>query len=271
MKSIEQQGKTVDDAIQKALEQLGTSREQVSVEILEEGSRGFFGFMGSKPARVRVSVHAESTYSAIKEELQAVQKQEARYQEPARQAEPERQEERRDSRENREQRAKPQYSEESLQQITTLAKEALQVIMKQIQVEYSVEVKRRDDQILLNIHCENENFLIGRRGTTLDAIQYLVNRIANKNAQEKIQVVLDTSDYRVNRKQRLQRLALRLSRRVKMTGKPVTVAPMNPHDRRIIHLTLQDDPAVRTLSRGTGFMRRVVISSSRNSGRNRKK
>jgi spoIIIJ-associated protein len=217
--------KTVDDAIQKALEQLGTSREQVSVEILEEGSRGFFGFMGSKPARVRVSVHAESTYSAIKEELQA---EEARYQEPARQAEPERQEEQRDSRENREQQVKPQYSEESLQQITTLAKEALQVIMKQLQVEYSVEVKRRDDQILLNIHCENENFLIGRRGTTLDAIQYLVNRIANKNAQEKIQVVLDTSDYRVNRKQRLQRLALRLSRRVKMTGKTVTVAPMNP-------------------------------------------
>jgi len=275
MKSIEQQGKTVDDAIQKALEQLEVSREQVSVEILEEGSRGLFGFMGSKPAKVRVSVRAEATYNAIKEELQAVQKQEPRYQEPLRQTAPQPQqgtEDKQDGQEDeQEERAKPQYTEESLQQITALAKDALHVIMTQLQVEYNVEVKRRDDQILLNIHCENENFLIGRRGATLDAIQYLVNRIANKNVQEKIQVVLDTSDYRVNRKQRLQRLALRLSRRVKMTGKPVTVAPMNPHDRRIIHLTLQDDPAVRTLSRGTGFMRRVVISSSRNSGRSRKK
>ncbi|GAK58898.1 single-stranded nucleic acid binding domain [Candidatus Vecturithrix granuli] len=275
MKSIEQQGKTVDDAIQKALEQLEVSREQVSVEILDEGSRGLFGFMGSKPAKVRVSVRAESTYNAIKEELQAVQKQEPHYQEPLRQAEPRPQQETQDKQDEQEdeqeERAKPQYTEESLQQITTLAKDALHVIMTQLQVEYNVEVKRREDQILLNIHCENENFLIGRRGATLDAIQYLVNRIANKNVQEKIQVVLDTSDYRVNRKQRLQRLALRLSRRVKMTGKPVTVAPMNPHDRRIIHLTLQDDPAVRTLSRGTGFMRRVVISSSRNSGRSRKK
>lgn len=272
MKSIEQLGKTVDDAIQKALEQLEVSREQVSVEILDEGSRGLFGFMGSKPAKVRVSVRAEATYNAIKEELQAAQKQEPRYQEPLRQAEPQPQEEIQDEQDDeQEKRVKPQYTEESLQQITTLAKEALHVIMTQLQVEYNVEVKRREDQILLNIHCENENFLIGRRGATLDAIQYLVNRIANKNVQEKIQVVLDTSDYRVNRKQRLQRLALRLSRRVKMTGKPVTVAPMNPHDRRIIHLTLQDDPAVRTLSRGTGFMRRVVISSNRNSGRSRKK
>lgn len=275
MKSIEQQGKTVDDAIQKALEQLEVSREQVSVEILEEGSRGLFGFMGSKPAKVRVSVREETTYSAIKEELQAVQKQEPPYQEPLPQAEPQpqqgTQDEQEEQEEEQEERAKPQYTEESLQQITALAKDALHVIMTQLQVEYNVEVKRREDQILLNIHCENENFLIGRRGATLDAIQYLVNRIANKNVQEKIQVVLDTSDYRVNRKQRLQRLALRLSRRVKMTGKPVTVAPMNPHDRRIIHLTLQDDPAVRTLSRGTGFMRRVVISSNRNSGRSRKK
>ena len=280
MKSIEQQGKTVDDAIQKALEQLQVSREQVSVEILDEGSRGLFGLMGSKPAKVRVMVNTESTYNAIKEELQAVQKNEQVYQETSRstaaqedRTRPKEQPQKEQQHEEKQevQSTPPQYDEENFQKIISTAKEALQVILKQLQIEYSVEVKRREDQILLNIHCDNENFLIGRRGTTLDAVQYLVNRIANKNAQEKIQVVLDTSNYRVNRKQRLQRLAQRLSRRVKMTGKPVTVAPMNPHDRRIIHLALQDDPSIKTLSRGTGFMRRVVISSNRNSGRNRKK
>lgn len=252
MKSIDVEEKTVDDAINKALEQLQVSRDQVSVEILEEGSRGLFGFVGSKPAKVRVSVSQGISYNNINRKSQ-------------------------DGTPRQNQKTKAEHDElvlqndENAQHIVTTAKQALQAILKTLQVEYTIEVKKREDQILLNIHCDNENFLIGRRGTTLDAVQYLVNRIANKHAKEKIQVVLDTSNYRVNRMQRLQKLAIRLSRRVKMTGKPVTVSPMNPHDRRIIHLTLQDDPAVKTLSKGSGFMRRITISSNRNSNRNRKK
>ena len=192
MKSIEQQGKTVDDAIQKALEHLQVSREQVSVEILDEGSRGLFGFMGSKPAKVRVMVNTESTYNAIKEELQAVQKHEQSYQETSRATATQEERTRPQEQSQKEQQLEkkqqvqstlPQYDEENFQKIISTAKEALQVILKQLQIEYSVEVKQREDQILLNIHCDNENFLIGRRGTTLDAVQYLVNRIANKNAQ----------------------------------------------------------------------------------------
>ncbi len=257
MKSIDVEERTVDDAINKALEQLQVSRDQVSVEILEEGSRGLFGFVGAKPAKVRVSVSQGATYNAIKRKPQS-RKRDETYQN-----------QKMDSK--NEGLLAEQRDNENVQHIVTTAKHALQVILQKLEVEYSVEVKRREDQILLNIHCNNENFLIGRRGTTLDAIQYLVNRIANKHAKEKIQVVLDTSDYRVHRKQRLQKLALRLSKRVKMTGKPVTISPMNPHDRRIIHLTLQDDPAVKTLSKGNGFMRRVTISASRNSNRSRRR
>jgi spoIIIJ-associated protein len=255
MKIIEEQGKTVDDAINKALEQLQVSRDQVSIEILDEGSRGIFGFMGTKPAKVKISFNHD-TPNPIKEEHKAGPRTDAPSQNALLTAE---------TQEKKEKIPETiKHDEANVQQIVSTAKKALDVILDRLEVEYTVEVKKREDQILLNIHCDNENFLIGRRGTTLDAIQYLVNRIANKHIEEKIQVVLDTSNYRVNRKQRLQRLALRLSKRVKMTGKSVTVAPMNPHDRRIIHLTLQDDPAVRTLSRGTGFMRRVVISSKSN-------
>ncbi len=257
MKIIEEQGKTVDEAIDKALKQLQVSRDQVSVEILDEGSRGFFGFVGTKPAKVKVSL---SQRTEVQQDLRTREQADS----PSQEAAPE-------TKLTEKNEQKKEYSEENVQRIVSTAKGALQVILERLQVEYTVEVKRREDQILLNIHCNNENFLIGRRGTTLDAVQYLVNRIANKQAEEKIQVVLDTSNYRVNRKQRLQRLAMRLSRRVKTTGKPVTVAPMNPHDRRIIHLTLQDDPAIRTLSRGSGFMRRIIISSNRSSNRNRKK
>lgn len=244
MKTIDVEERTVDEAINKALEQLQVSRDQVAVEILEEGSRGLFGIVGNKPAKVRVSLsqgvpgptNGERTYTLLQEEA-----------------------------------ASSKTDDENTQQIVTKAKEALSVILERLQIDYTVDVERREDQILLNIHCDNENFLIGRRGTTLDAAQYLVNRIANKQAKEKIQIVLDTSDYRVHRKQRLQKLALRLSRKVKMTGKPVTVSPMNPHDRRIIHLTLQDDPGVKTLSKGSGFMRRITISANKNSNLNRKR
>ncbi|MBD3304838.1 KH domain-containing protein [candidate division KSB3 bacterium] len=278
MKSIEEQGKTIDDAINKALEQLQVNRDQISVEILEEGSRGLFGFMGTKPAKVRVSVTQGATYDALKEELQAVKEvstsrpqSQQQSQTPPDTSSPPATQETQSQEESSPAPSDPLQHEKNVEHIVSEAKKALAIILERLQIEYTVEVKKREDQILLNIHCDNENFLIGRRGTTLDAVQYLVNRIANKQADEKIQVVLDTSNYRVNKKQRLQRLALRLSRRVKMTGKPVTVAPMNPHDRRIIHLTLQDDPAVRTLSRGSGFMRRIVISSSKQSDRNRKK
>ena len=356
MRTLEQQGKNVDDAISKALEELHVSRDQISVEILEEGSRGLFGLMGARPAKIRVRVAQDASYDAIKEELRSVpaaeaqetkpQKKQAEDSRPRRQQAPkekgrsqqqrsgegqknraqerskdrtkdrpkdrprertkensrvqekEVQKERvkdaprerakensraqekeakkervkdapkervKDAPKERVKESPKEYDEKDIQQITEKAKESLSVILANLQVEYKVEVKRRDDQILMNIHCDNENFLIGRRGTTLDAVQYLVNRIANKDIEEKIQVVLDTSDYRVNRKQRLEKLALRLSKRVKTTGKSVTVAPMNPHDRRIIHLTLQDDTSIRTLSRGTGFMRRIIISSNRSS------
>lgn len=269
IKTIEEQAKTVNEAINKALEQLHATREQVSVEILEEGSRGFLGFMGSKPAKVRVTINQEETYNAIKQELQSVRQETKLYQDVLPKDEPQDDEDEAVSLPKKPLLEGAQR-EENVQKIIESAKKALQVILQTLDVPYTLDVKEHDDQILLNIHCENENFLIGKRGTNLDAIQYLVNRMANKHAIEKVQVVLDTSDYRVNRKLRLQRLALRLAKRVKLTGKPITIAPMNPHDRRIIHLTLQDETSVRTLSRGTGFLRRIIISPSRNSNRPRR-
>jgi spoIIIJ-associated protein len=244
MKTIDVEEKTVDEAINKALEQLQVSRDQVAVEILDGGSRGLFGIVGNKPAKVRVSLSQGVPEPTNGEPPYASRSTEA---------------------------APLKSDDENVQQIVIKAQEALSVILERLQIDYTVDVTHHDDQIRINIHCENENFLIGRRGTTLDAVQYLVNRIANKQAKEKIQVVLDTSDYRIHRKQRLEKLALRLSRKVKMTGKPVTVSPMNPHDRRIIHLTLQDDPGVKTLSKGSGFMRRITISANKNSNRNRKR
>lgn len=256
MNMIEMQGRTVDEAINNALKELQVGRDQVSIEILDEGSRGFLGF-GAKPAKVRAAVKEAVTYTAIKEELQTGKRPEKS--------------EKKEKPAKTESEPRPLPNEQEVQRIVEAAQKALSVLLKHLQIEYTVEVKRHEDQIQLNIHCENENFLIGKRGTTLDAVQYLVNRIANKDASEKIQVVLDTSDYRMNRNLRIEKLAQRLSKRVKMTGKSVTIPPMNPHDRRIVHLALQDDQGITTLSRGTGFMRRIIISAKRsNSNRSRK-
>ena len=276
MRTIEIEEKTVDDAINKALQQLHVSRDQISVEILEEGSRGLFG-IGSKPARIRVSYgqgEPEPQISAAIPAEPSSQTVQAATAEPRPSAESlQEQPEAVELPETEEEESEPTrvVDEATMEQVAAAAKDSLGKLLGYLQIEYTVEVKKRADQILLNIHCDNENFLIGRRGTTLDAVQYLVNRIANQDTKDKVQVVLDTSDYRLNRKERLQKLALKLSRKVKMTGKPVTVSPMNPHDRRIIHLALQDDPTIRTLSKGTGFMRRITISSNKNPHRNRSK
>lgn len=262
---IELEEKTVDDAIQKALAQLHVSRDQIAIEIIEEGSRGLFG-IGSRPAKIRISYEQHEEQDA-QEEVEEDRREDAHpdaKEDGAGQGES-------DDAEEGSARPLVTYDEATIQQIINKAKESLHTILNSLEIPYTVEVRRREDQILLNIHCDNENFLIGRRGATLDAIQYLVNRISNKNIQPKIQVVLDTSDYRVNRKDRLEKLALRLSQKVKMTGKPVTVSPMNPHDRRIIHLALQNESGIRTLSRGTGFMRRITISTSKNSNNRSRK
>ena len=266
MKMIEAQGKTVDDAINNALKELQVGRDQVAIHILEEGSRGLLGF-GARPAKVRASVKEEITYTAIKEELQK--------EEPVStslKSEPKPEEKKRPRRQPQPSEGvepKKEYDPAEVQKIIAAAKLALSEILKHLGIEYTVDANVQDEQIHLNIHCENENFLIGKHGTTLDAIQYLVNRIANKDAKDKIQVVLDTSDYRENRNQRLEKIAQRLSKRVKMTGKSASTPPMNPHDRRVIHLALQDDPAITTLSRGTGFMRKIVVTTKRSSNSNR--
>lgn len=265
MKMIEAQGKTIDDAINNALQELQVGRDQVAIQILDEGSRGLLGF-GARPAKIRASVKEETTYSALKEELQKEEPVSANLKNERKPEEKKRP--RRQQQEDTE--PKKEYDPAEVQKIIAASKLALSEILKHLEIEYTVDANLQDEQIHLNIHCENENFLIGKHGTTLDAVQYLVNRIANKDAKDKIQVVLDTSDYRENRNQRLEKIAQRLSKRVKMTGKSASTPPMNPHDRRVIHLALQDDPAITTLSRGSGFMRKIVVTTKRNSNRSRK-
>ncbi len=139
------------------------------------------------------------------------------------------------------------------------AKETLENIVSKLDPGAKVSGVRKDQEIMLSIDGGSSALLIGKRGQTLDAIQYLVNRIVNRSSKENLKVIVDTETYRRRREQSLVNLAHRLGEKAKRLGKPVSVDPMNAHDRRIIHLALQGDEMLKTKSSGDGLLKRVVI------------
>lgn len=143
------------------------------------------------------------------------------------------------------------------------AADLLQNILTRMGIEAQVEGVERNGDVHLSMYTDNSGLLIGRRGQTIDALQYLVNRIVNKDASEKVRVILDTEQYQERREERLKRLAQRMAAHVKTTGQSAVMPPLNARDRRIIHLTLQEDGGVRTTSMGGGTLRKVLISPHR--------
>jgi spoIIIJ-associated protein len=126
-------------------------------------------------------------------------------------------------------------------------------------IEAAIKADRVDDRIILTIAGDQSGLLIGRKGKTLDALQYIVNKIVNKSVDKKADIVIDSEDYRKRREDSLTQIARKMGDKAKRTGKAVTTAPLNPHDRRIIHLTVKEDQGLETKSRGEGLMKRVII------------
>ena len=209
LKSVEKTAKTMEEALASALEELGVSEDRVTVEILEEPSKGLFGFIGGKPARILVNVRP----------LDAL----------------------------------------------TVGKQFLSDLFQamHIAVELEVAVPEEEGPVSINLRGEDLGILIGKHGQTLDALQYLTNLAANRDAEEKIKFVIDVEEYRRRRAETLTRLAQRLASKVKRMGEPVVLEPMTPHERKIIHMALQDDRRISTYSEGEEPNRKVVIALKR--------
>ncbi|MDN5325330.1 MAG: spoIIIJ-associated protein [Moorella sp. (in: firmicutes)] len=203
MKEIEVSGKTVEEAIENALKSLGAKREEVEVSILEEGSKGFLGLLGSRQARVKV-VLPDSPEKVINEFLTKV--------------------------------------------------------LADMHIEAGIEIRPREGYYFVSFHGKDLGILIGHRGETLDALQYLTNLAVNRILQNKIRIILDVEGYRKRREQTLINLARRLSNRVKETGNRIVLEPMNPQERRVIHTALQNDSQILTFSEGQEPNRKVVIA-----------
>ena len=311
---IQFSAKTKSEAITKACIELGVSSDQLEIQVISEGSNGFFG-IGSKPAVIKVrkvepvseeemkeivetvkldSIKEEKTF---KEEISAMEerkpepvkaaapKKEAREpkaslpkQEKARQPKPAKEKPAREKqpREPKQAAEKPVKAGKPIEIITDPAEikeveERARVFLHDVfasmnlgEVEITSEYNTTDGSLEVDFEGQDMGILIGKRGQTLDSLQYLTSLVVNKGKSNYIRVKLDTEDYRKRRKETLENLARGIAYKVKKTRKTVVLEPMNPYERRIIHSALQGNKFVETVSEGEEPYRHVVVKLKRN-------
>jgi spoIIIJ-associated protein len=153
--------------------------------------------------------------------------------------------------------------EESEELLLSSAKEILETILERVQEQATVSVHQEDDRISLRIETEDAGLLIGKQGQTLDALQYLVTKMLAKKSRRKVRITIDVEAYRARHNEALAHLAQKYGEKVKKSGRPIILSPMNPYDRRIVHMALQGDKELKTMSRGEGLYKKVVISPAK--------
>ena len=269
--SIRVSAKTVDDAITEALIQLGVTSDRLEYEVIERGSAGFLG-IGMKQAVIEARRKPEPKEEKVEEpvveepvkaepkKVEAVQPQKAAAEKKA--DEPQKAAfEKAVEKEVKEEVKKETKLVEVQPQTIEAVEDFLKNTMKAMDME--VELKTEIDQdgaLCIDMSGEHMGILIGKRGQTLDSLQYLANRVANKHQEGYVRVKLDTENYRARREETLRHLAKNIAHKVKRNRRPVALEPMNPYERRIIHSALQSDPYVMTHSEGEEPFRKVVIT-----------
>ena len=205
MEYIEVSAKTVEDALTDASVQLGITSDQLEYEIVEKGSNGFLGLIGSKNATIRVKVK-----SSVEDEV----------------------------------------------------REFLTSVFNAMKMQVEIEINKNEDERFLDVELKGDDMgvLIGKRGQTLDSLQYLTSLAINKHSDVYYKVKIDTEDYRKRRRDTLENLARNIAYKVKRTKRPVSLEPMNPFERRVIHSALQNDRYVTTHSEGEAPYRHVVVT-----------
>lgn len=254
MESMEFEGKTTEEAIQNASEYLNIPVEDLDIDIIEPGSGGIFGLVGIKKVKIKVN------YTLQEDELNEIGSlRDLDFITEAADESESFDEEDDAPGVDEEGEYEPEIGHGVQEPDLILAKETLETILDLIPMDTRVNARRVDGNITLEIEGDSSGLLIGRRGRTLDALQYIVNKIVNKALERKVRVVIDSERYRRRRSDSLRQLALRMGEKAKRINKPVTTNPMNPADRRIVHLALKDDDQLDTRSRGEGLMKKVVI------------
>lgn len=250
-KIIEMTGKTVEDALRAALEQLGVAAEDVNYEILETPSKGFFGF-GAKPAKIQVKlkeipveVPPEIPVPAAKFEVLAEEKIEPVLEETKIEPEPPAE-------------IKPAFDKVK---VISTAENFLAEVFAAMKIEVELKPVENESEVVINLIGKDLGILIGKHGQTLDALQYLTNLAANSHdAEEKIYFVLDIENYRQRRATALKKLAKSVADRAVRTRQDIKLEPMSRSERKVIHTALQENPKVETHSAGEDPYRYIIVS-----------
>lgn len=274
--SIRVSAKTVDDAITEALIQLGVTSDRLEYEVIEKGSAGFLGIgmkqaviearrkPEPKPEPVEMSFKLEKE-EPVKEEKKEVRKEKPAYKKKERtekkvKEEPKQKAQVKEEEPKREEVVLAEVQDVTIKAVEEFLKNTLNAMDMQVEIVSSID---EDGALCVDMSGEHMGILIGKRGQTLDALQYLANRVANKHQEGYVRVKLDTENYRARREETLKHLAKNIAHKVKRTRRPVALEPMNPYERRIIHSSLQSDPYVTTHSEGEEPYRKVVVTLKR--------
>lgn len=201
---VEKTAKTVEEAVNLALEELEVTEDQVEIEVLEEGNKSLLGLRKAKEAKVRVTLYDYAT---------------------------------------------------------EIARDFLEELFDKMGLDAMIDITEEEEIMKINVRSNSSGVIIGRRGETLDALQFLTGLVVNRNNTTYKKIILDTEDYRKKREVTLQKLANRLAYKVERSGRSMSLEPMNPYERRIIHSTLQSNKNVETYSVGEDPNRKVVIKS----------
>lgn len=270
----EKWGADIEEAVSLALKDLKLSRDEVEVTVLEQPSRGFFG-VGKKLAKVRV----EKIKPVVEEKPEPIPEKK-----PERKTEKQ-QEKRPDKKTEKKQERKPQNKKSTDNKskknkakaktvniaLDNVDLESLQIVEEHEALTFLKEITEKmglslsfnarigEDLVYMEMSGPDSRTVIGKRGQTLDAIQYLTSLVVNKDSEKYIKVVVDAENYRAKRQKTLEQLADRLAAKVIKTNKQVRLEPMNPYERKVIHATLQKNPEITTRSEGEEPYRRVVI------------
>ena len=289
--SIRVSAKTLDDAITEALIQLGVTSDRLEYNVIEKGSAGFLG-IGMKQAVIEawkkedkeeeeflkaveetIRENPVKEYFAKEDNVKEDDVKEHQAEEAAKKEEAVREEktEKEEASANaKEEKSEPvsvkekellaKVEDETIRYVEQFVKDTLKAMDMDVEITSSID---KDGALYVDMKGENMGILIGKRGQTLDSLQYLANRVANKHQSGYVRVKLDTENYRARREETLKHLAKNIAHKVKRNRRPVILEPMNPYERRIIHSTLQSDPYVTTHSEGEETYRKVVVTLKR--------
>ena len=260
---IEISAKTVDDAITEGLVRLGTTTDKMDVEVLEKESSGFLGFIGKHDARIRVRIkEVKSSSMPLKKEVRQEKPAKVKDHTEAKAEEKHVTEVHRKPKKKFDENDKGEpVSSERQEKAKADAVKFLTDVFKAMKLDANVNVgfDQAENELTIDVKAEDMGVLIGKRGQTLDSLQYIVSLAINKDCSEYVKVKLDSETYRIRRKETLENLAKNIASKVKRTGKAVSLEPMNSFERRIIHSALQGDSDCETYSEGADPYRKVVV------------